>query len=182
MRVIFIDSLTGFVQPGAPLSLVAGDGVDIQSSVYDLLGVGVGVAPPAIIGTASTFGADPGVGAFQPELVIAIGTACTTGNSATLTVQLQAAADDGTNNPSTWTTIIQSPAMTAAQLVANTVIARYKWPPVFPATLRPRFFRLNFHVATSTHFTAGTIAYATIAPVRDDYSQGALQPRNYVVA
>lgn len=180
---MFIDALTGFVQPGAPLSLVAGDGVAVQSDVLDILGVGVGVAPPSIIGTATTFGADMGVGGLQPELVVTIGTALATGNSATLNVQLQAAPDTAvTYQPGTWQTIEESGAITAAQGTAGTRVFRTKFPPTFPANQRPRYYRLNFVTPAGTHFTAGTIANAILTIVRDDYSQGLIQPRNYTVA
>lgn len=180
---MFIDALTGFVQPGAPLSLVGADGVAIQSDVYDILGNGVGTKPVNIIGTAAVFGADMGVGGLQPELVVSIGTALVTGNAATLNVQLQAAPDAGTPTyqPGTWQTIMESGAITAAQGTAGAYVFRTKFPPVFPANLRPRYYRLNFQPAASTHFTAGTIAYAIISVVRDDYSIGLIQPNNYVV-
>ena len=180
---MFIDALTGFVQPGAPLSLVAGAGVAVQSDVYDILGNGVGTKPVNIIGTAATFGADMGVGGLQPELVVSIGTALVTATSATLNVQLQAAPDSGTPTyqPGTWQTIMESGAITAAQGTAGAYVFRTKFPPVFPANLRPRYYRLNFVTPSGTDFTAGTIAYAIISVVRDDYSIGLIQPSNYVV-
>jgi hypothetical protein len=180
---MFIDALTGFVQPGAPLSLVAGAGVAVQSDTYDILGVGVGNAPPSIIGTATTFGADMGVGGLQPELVVTIGTALVTANSATLNVQLQAAPDTAvTFQPGTWQTIMESGALTAAQCTAGTRVFRTKFPPTFPANQRPRYYRLNFVMPASENFTAGTIANAIITVVRDDYSIGLIQPRNYTVS
>ena len=179
---MFIDALTGFVQPGAPLSLVAGAGVAIQSDVYDILGNGVGTAPVNVIGTASLFGADMGVGGLQPELVVSIGTALVTGSAATLNVQLQAAPDTTpSHQPGTWQTIMESGTITAAQGTAGAYVFRTKFPPVFPANLRPRYYRLNFVTPSGTDFTAGTIAYAIISVVRDDYSIGLIQPSNYVV-
>ena len=47
---------------GSPLSCVGAAGVNFQSAVKDILGVGVGMAPPAIIGNVTLFGEDPGIG------------------------------------------------------------------------------------------------------------------------
>ncbi len=178
------DALLAFVPIGSPLSLVGTDGTGIASTnTIDLAGVGAGNTPPAIWGTTTSFGqADAmGVGGLRRELFVSIGTACTTGNSATLNVQLEAAADNGSNQPDTWQVIGESGALTAAQLTAKQVIFRSPWLPPFPANLRPRFLRLMFQPLTGTHFTAGTIAAALVTTVRDDWFVGQ-QPRNYAVA
>jgi hypothetical protein len=178
------DALLSFVAIGSPLSLVGADGVAIPSTnTIDLAGVGAGNAPPAIWGNTTSFGqADAmGVGGLRPELNVTVGTAATTGNSATLNVALQAAADNGSNQPGSWQTIGESGALTAAQLTANQVIFRSPWLPPFPVNLRPRFLRLLFQPAAATHFTAGTIASALVVTVRDDWFVGQ-QPRNYAVA
>jgi hypothetical protein len=91
--------------------------------------------------------------------------------AATLNTALQAAADQGAAGnyqPSTWKTLVETGPLTAAQLAANTVFARFPWLPVFPATLRPRFLRLLFSPAAATNFTAGTVAAALVTVVRDD--------------
>lgn len=172
------DALLSFVPIGGNLSLVAAAGVDVPSTnTIDLLGLGVGVVAPStssgnpIIGNVDTFGSPDamGVGGMRPELNVTIGTALATSNSATLNVQLQAAADDGTGNPDTWQTIGESGEITAAQGTANTVVARLPWLPPFPENLRPRFLRLNFAIPAATEFTAGTIASALVTVVRDDW-------------
>src|ERR1700722_16984267 len=91
------DKLLAFVPIGSPLSLVGGAGVAIRSGIIDLMGVGVGVAPPNIFGSATIFGqADGmGVGNQRPELNITIGTALAGAGGLTLNVKLQAAADQG---------------------------------------------------------------------------------------
>jgi len=165
------DALLAFLPLGTNQSMVGGAGVSIQiGNIIDLLGVGVGVAPTAIIGNVTTFGAPDamGVGAERPELQVSVGTAFTTATSATLEVALQAAADNGSNQPSTWQYSATSGPLTAAQLTANQVIFRLPWLPPFPATLRPRFLRLYGIIPAATDFTAGTIASALVVPVRDD--------------
>lgn len=183
---MFVDAGAAFVLPGAPLSLVAGAGINIPSAVYDLSGFGVGVTDTNTLGVSNTgvitkFGTDFGIGALKPQLVVTIGTALTTANSATLNLALQAAADDGTNNPSTWQTLEETGALTAAQCAANTRIMRLSFPPNFPANLRPRFMRLLAQVPAATNFTAGTIASAFITVVPDEYGIGQAA-RNYWVA
>lgn len=179
---MLLDASLSLVPLGGNLSLVAGAGVSIPSNILDILGQGVGQAPGNIIGNASLFGADIGVGGIRPELVVAIGVACTTANGATLNTALQAAADlgaTGNYQPDTWHTIVETGAIAAASLTAGQIIARFPFLPVFPATLRPRFLRLLFQVPAAENFTAGTIAYAVPTMVRDDIAWGT---KNFTVS
>jgi hypothetical protein len=167
------DALLNFIAPGAPLSMVAGAGVNIASGVLDLAGVGVGVAPPNIIGQATYFGAPDamGVGMLRPELVVAVGTALTTSTGATLNAALQGAADTGASGgyqPGTWYTSEETGPLTTAELTAGTFIMRFPWVPPSLVTLRPRFLRLLFQIPAGDSFTAGTIGWATVTTVRDD--------------
>lgn len=176
------DALLTFV--GTPLSLVGALGQNFPTDPYDVLGVGAGNAPPGIIGNATLFGTDLGIGGMQPELAVIIGTALATSDGATLNVQLQGAPDAGTPTyqPGTWQTLEETGALTIAQTAAGLYVARFKWPPpAVPASARLRFYRLNFLVPAATQFTAGTIANAFVTPVRDDYSI-AYATRNYTVA
>ena len=192
-----LDSALAFVPLGYNQSLVAGLGISIPSvNTIDMLGLGVGVSPGAgpsasaggqggvIIGSEATnFGTDQGIGAFRPELEVVVGTAFTTSDSCTLNVQLQAAADAGSPSwlPSTWNTVAETGPMAVANLTANTVIARFPYLPNFPASLRPRFLRLNFAVPSGDQFTAGTILCAVVTLVRDDQANR-FASRNYTVA
>lgn len=184
---MILDALLSFVPVGAPLSIVAGAGIDVPSTnVIDLLGLGVGVTADQgnrIIGNTTVFGqADAmGVGGMRPELLVNVGTAFATGTSATLNVALQGAEDDGTGNPGSWQTYEETGELTAAQLTANQTIMRLPWVPPFPANERPRFLRLLFQVPAGTTFTDGTIANAVVVPCRDDQfnKYGA---KNYSVA
>jgi len=184
---MIIDSQLSFVPIGAPLSLVAGAGIDVPSTnVIDLLGIGAGNPPTSsIIGNVTNFGAPDamGVGGLRPELLVNIGDAFTTGTSATLNVALQAAADAGTPTwqPGTWQTIAETGELTAAQLTADQTIMRLPWLPPFPANLRPRFLRLLFQVPAATLFTAGTISSALVVPCRDDQFNK-YAAKNYSVA
>ena len=169
---MILDSQLMFVPSGAPLSLVAAAGQNIPSFVIDLLGSGVGTAPANIIGTATVFGEDLGIGHTRPLIEAFIGTAVTTGTGATLNVAFQGAPDPGaagSYNPTTWTTYQETGLIAVANLTAGAVAARMDWPAAFPAnTARPRFVRLLFQVPAATNFTAGTISAAVVTMTRDD--------------
>lgn len=178
------DALNNLIQPGAPMSLVAGAGTNIASTPLDLLGQGVGQAPANIIGTVanSQFGTDFGIGSDRPMLDIVIGTALATANGCTLNLALQAAPDTGTTGgyqPGTWQTLVETGPITAAQGVANTRIARFDWPPAFPETSPPpRYIRLLAQVPSGENFTAGTLAFAVVTLARDDQANK-YAARNY---
>lgn len=179
------DAQLALIPIGSPLSMVAAAGVSIPSAVLDLLGAGVGVAPPSIIGNVTLFGTDQGIGSrWRPELECAVGTAFVTGNGATLNLALQCAVDTGVGGgyqPGTWTTIYESGAIAASVLIAGRHVLRGPILPVIPASLRPRFLRLLAQIPSGENFTAGTLAFALWTWVRDDWaaSQAA---RNYTVA
>jgi hypothetical protein len=182
-----LDASLAFVPLGSPLSIVGATGATFYGpGIVDFLGTGVGTAPQAIIGTPSVYGqADAmGVGKDRIEMAVAVGTAFATSDSATLTIQMQGAPDTGSTGgylPGTWQVFDQSPAMTATQLTANTVVYRFPWLPPFPFSERPRFLRMAFVTASGTQFTTGTIAYAIPSTGRDDWS-AAYAAKNYTIA
>ena len=166
------DAQLAFIPSGAPLSCVGAAGVNFQSGVIDLLGAGVGMPPPGIIGNVSVFGEDPGIGSKRPQLAINVGAAFGAGaGTPTLNFQMQYAPDTGAGGnyqPGAWQTVVESGALTVAQLTAGQTIARFDMPPAFPAGARPRFMRLNFAVPAATDFSAGTSANALVTNARDD--------------
>ena len=184
------DALVAFVPIGGNLSLVAGAGIAIPSTnIIDLLGAGVGVAPPNIIGTRSVFGTDEGVGGKRPELNVTIGTALTGAAGQLLKVALQGAVDlgaGGNYQPGTWVDIVSQDGITLANATAGAVILRSPFLPTMPPGLMPRFLRLLFSPMTATalpsgSFTAGTIASALVTMVRDDQANK-FAAKNFAVA
>jgi len=183
------DALLAFIPPQAPLSLVAGAGVSVASTIIDVLGLGVGVAPTnVIIGQSvynNQFAADLGIGDDRLLLDCVIGVALATSNSATLNLAFQGAPDTGLTGgylPGTWQTLVETGTLTAAQCPAGARIARFDWPPSFPETSPPpRFVRLLAQIPASTNFTAGTIAFALPTSARDDWGLK-YAARNYKVA
>lgn len=164
------DQLVSFVPVGAPLSLAVGVSDVASTNTYDILGDGVGTAPRNIIGNPASglFGADPGIGANRPELNVTVGTAFVSAGGGTVNVKLQYSADTAsTYQPAAWTTVVETGPIAIANLTAGAVIARFPFLPAAPASLRPRYVRLLFTVATAT-ITAGTIASALVTTFRDD--------------
>lgn len=183
---MLLDSQLSFVPPGGNLSLVAAAGVDVPSTnVIDLLGQGVGTEPQNIIGNRTVFGADAGIGGIRPQVEVIIGTGLVTATVATLNVAFQGAADQGAAGgylPSTWRTLVETGEMAVADLIASAICARFDFPPSFPVNFQPRYLRLLFQVPAATLFTAGTIAAAIVAMVRDDLANKYGAGKNYVVA
>lgn len=139
-----------------------------STGVYDTAGVGVGQVAPDIAGivggAAAKFGNDIGSGgpnASAPQLVAYVGTAFSAGGSATLQVELQSAVDNGSGGAGTWQTILQTDTYALATLIAGAKIADFPVPPQYPGTGFPRFYRLNYVVATGP-MTGGTIGTAAL--------------------
>lgn len=169
------DALCNFVPVGSPLAIL---GANVRSAVYDILGSGTGTAPANIFGTATLFGEDTGIGGKKPQLEVLVTQAFVGGTS--LQVSFQAAPDLGTPTyqPGTWTTLVQTPAILTASLTLGQVLARFDWPPAFPAGLNPRFLSLLF-VPVGT-FTAGLVL-APVTMVRDDQANK-FAAKNFTVA
>lgn len=147
-----------------------------STGIIDLTGLGVGMVANSTnlifgetTGQATVPGYDAGIGdgVSPPVLICIVGTAFTAAGAATLQPQLQAAIDDGTGNPSTWDTIAEQDAYAKTLLTAGKQIAEFTLPHRYPGQGFPRFYRINYVVATGP-FTAGTIAYAGINTGRDN--------------
>lgn len=152
------DQIVSFLPPGSNLAVLA---AEVYSNVIDILGVGAGITAAqanVIIGTATVPGWDPGAGIVVPEIISAVGTTFT--GSGTLTIKFEGAVDNGSGSPGAYQVFEQTPAMTVAQLTANSFVGRMKWPYEFPDGFNPRFFRLAY--TPSATFTAGTIANSIV--------------------
>lgn len=174
---MIVDQLVSFLPPGSNLAIT---NASRRSNILDLLGIGVGVTPAQgnlIIGNRTLFGEDAGLGGVKPQVQCVVGTAFSGGTS--LQVLFQGAEDDGTGNPDTWTTLIETPAIVTASLVANFVFGRFDFPPAAPVDFQPRFLSLYF-VPVGT-FAAGTVANAVVTMGRPDQANK-YAPGNFVVA
>ena len=169
----------------------------LSTSAYDLLAgaavpsAGSYTTPNSIIGNASTFGMDLGIGsiAAQPRCVIEAIAAFTTGGT-TLQIQFQGVPDPGTGTLSgaSWVTFEQSDTLGVSLLTANTLIASFDWPirksliAGQTAAKLPRFVVLNYVVASGPFSTGSLTADNTIGGADD--ALGTLQqyPANFTVA
>lgn len=156
----FFDSALVFSNAQAVTSTAA------STSVYDITGVGSGTVPSLVWGTTSAIGADMGFGdGVRPTVFITSATAFVSGGGATMNIQIQAAPDNGSGTAGTYYTLWETGILTVAQLA--TIVTKpfsLPLPPInaaYPAGLLPRFYRLNYVVATST-FSAGTISAALL--------------------
>lgn len=151
-----------------------------STNPIDLAGLGSGTTISNIIGNASVWGQDIGIGngVYQPAILVTVGTAFAGGTS--LNVQFQGAVDNGSGSPGTWNTYAESGAIVTASLTANRTIFRINVAAVQPDNgPLPRFLRLNYVVVGT--YTAGTIAYAGIDLDNQMWSAG-MYPSNFVVA
>lgn len=143
----------------------------VSSGVYDTAGLGVGNPVANIFGNVTNFGNDIGGGGPEvgaPQLLVQVGTAFTAGGAATMRVQLQAAVDtSNSGTPGTWLTIDQTDDVAVALLVAGAQIANFTVPRRYLGQNFPRFYRLNYIIATGP-MTAGTISFAGFLTGIDD--------------
>ena len=158
-----------------------------STNIYDVTGAGSGNAPNMIGGVTSTgnaligFDIGAGDGFAIPELFWNVNTAFTAGGAATLTIAIQAAPDNGSNAPGTWSTIVQTAAIPVANLTAGSG-GQFQIPEISPdmgfGEAMPRFYRVNYTVATGP-FTAGAIsANIVLNPSQATKIQN--YPANYV--
>lgn len=158
---MMIDTSLAFSSWSTPVAITATK----DSSLVDITGAGLGVAPAMINGPGAAntaIGVDigQGDGIAIPYLVMIVTTAFVSAGGATLTVTLNAAPDSGTYTAGSYTTIYTSIAFTAAQLVAGQALVVQVPPRVLsgvPGEALPRFYKLTYTVATST-FSAGAVS------------------------
>lgn len=156
-----------------------------STNVYDTAGLGTGNPVTNIFGnatagagTSQNFGEDLGGGgplAEAPQLQVIVNAAFTASGAATLQVQLQAAPDtNNTGTPGTWQTIAQTDAFALATLTAGQVLTKWTVPGRYPGSNFPRFYRLNYVVATGP-MTAGAVSAQLLTGIDDP----ALYPSNF---
>lgn len=139
-----------------------------STTVIDVTGAGSGNAPAMINGfpaTNTSIGVDYGVGDGMaiPYVVIII-TAVTT-VTGTLVITLNAAPDNGSYSPGTYTTIFTSAGLTGStQLYAGAVLY-FQLPPTLAAMgeALPRFYKLIYTVASGS-ISLKSNAFITLNP------------------
>lgn len=158
------DQLIAFLPPGTNQAIL---GAAVRSNIIDLLTIGQGITPAdgnVIIGRATTFGADMGIGGVKPLVQCAVGTTFADGTS--LNVAFQGAEDNGSGSPGSWQTFIETGEILTANLVAGSVFGRFDFPPEYPVGFQPRFLSLLF--TPTGVYTAGTVSSAVVTMGRPD--------------
>lgn len=156
-----------FTGNGTPQAVTA----TADSSIVDVTGAGVGVAPAMIGGVPNasglqntTLGFDMGVGDGMARPYVFVLVTATTTVTGTLSISLKAAPDSGTYTEGTYTTLY-----TSAGLTGSTQLAANKWlyfpvPPVLQAEANPRFYKLTYTVVSgsiSLSLSAGIVVDPT---------------------
>ncbi len=147
----------------------------VSTNVYDTAGLGIGNAVTNAFGVQNTsFGEDlggGGPGVSAPQLLAKVGTTFTAGGAATMQVQLQAAVDvTNTGLPVTWDTILQTDTVAVALLTAGAQIANFTVPDRYLGQGFPRFYRLNYIIASGPMLT-GTMNAFLATGIDDATSQ-----------
>lgn len=137
----------------------------VSTTTYDVTGAGVGVASGMITGVLGSTGAvqtvgfdiGAGDGMAIPEIVWTLPVGVQASAGGTLQVKLQAAPDNGSNVPGTYTDLYISKQFTGSELVAN-FGGQFQVPPVTNdyGESYPRFYRLAYIIGTAT-FSGATI-------------------------
>lgn len=130
-----------------------------STNTVDVTGAGSGNAPGMISkfpASNTSVGVDYGSANGGPGTVwVMVFVTLATTVTGTLTIVLQAAPDNGSFSPGTWTTIYASAALTGAtQLAANNWLA-FPMPPVLQGMggAIPRFYKLSYTVGSSISVT-----------------------------
>lgn len=135
-----------------------------STNIFDVTGVGSGVAPVMIgnTGLATNLGTDLGIGqgVAHPGVYFVVTTAGT--GAGTVTFAVQAAADNGSYNPGTYYTLTASQAFvgTALTLGLNFYLPLPSIPSNFVGL--PRFYQAYYTVASSAAVTVS--AYFLMNP------------------
>ena len=112
-------------------------GTQVSSNVVDL---GLAGIPTSANGGGAR---DIGTG-DDPSLKLFVTVTTLFAGASTLQIILQGAADDGTGNPSTYTTMYTGPVVAAASLTAGARLADIDIPRPVPGQALPRFLRLEY--------------------------------------
>lgn len=176
---MFLDTTLLFNSYATPVAVtVTGD-----SSIIDLTGAGVGVAPAMIGGTPGTIGIDVGAGdgVAIPSVNVTVGTTFVGTGNTTMSVAIKAAPQvSATNNAEgTYTTLLTSAPIAVANLIAGASF-NLPIPPITLSTgeLPPRFYKLAYTVANGP-FTGGKLS-AGIVVNQPNITEGSQFPNNFV--
>lgn len=143
-------TITATAQSATCYDILQGNMIAVASGAY---------TTPAIIGNATVFGEDLGLGRGKgtPQIEVFSG-AGTPAVATSIDIQLQGAPDAGTGNTSgvTYVAYIGTEAIPLASILASSRLARFDFPQRRVGAALPRFIALNYVVAGS-NFTGLTL-------------------------
>ena len=178
---MFTDNSLVFNSYSTPVAIsVSGD-----SSIIDLTGAGVGVAPAMTNGGSIGFDIGAGDGAALPSVTVIVGTALTGTGTTTVQFVLKAAPQvSATNyNQGTYTTLTSTQAFATppvgTSLPAGAVV-NIPIPPLQPGQALPRYYKLSYVVTNGP--VAGTISSGIVMnqPNIGQYgNEGQQYPNNF---
>lgn len=156
---MFTDNTLVFNSYSTPVAIsVTGD-----SSIIDLTGAGVGVAPAMTGGASTPIGIDVGAGDGKalPSVTIIVATSIVGTGTSTISFSLKAApqVSSTNNNQGTYTTLFTTQAFAVppvgTSLAAGTII-NMPIPPIAPGEALPRYYKLAYTVANGP--VSGTVS------------------------
>lgn len=159
---MFLDSALIFNSYTTPVAVtVTGD-----SSIVDVTGAGVGVAPSMTNGGSIGIDLGAGDGAAIPSVNITVGTTIVGTGNTTFTVSLKAAPQTSSTDYSqgTYTTLATTQAFAVppvgSSLTAGTVI-NLPIPSLAPGQALPRYYKLTYTIANGP-LTAGKVSAGVV--------------------
>lgn len=175
---MFLDSLVQLAAAQAVTSTAAG------TATFDVSGLGSGTVYNGITGGLNSdllgFDIGAGDGIAIPTLYWNVTTAFVSAGSATLQIGIQAAPDNGSGSAGTYQIITETAPLTPAQLALN-ANGQFAIPPVganWVGEAMPRFYQVEFTVATSTFSSGAISANIVLNPQQAQKIQK--YPSNYV--
>lgn len=171
---MFLDNSLIFSSFTSPVALTT----TADSSVIDITGAGVGVAPTMIGGNGGVIGADIGAGDGEavPAVIVNIGTTLVGGTS--LQISLKAAPALANNTEGTYTTLLTTAAIPTASLVAGEQIT-LPIPQRIPGEALPRFYKLTYTIVGT--YTGGTVSAGIVLNPISTFN-GIQYPNNFIAA
>lgn len=180
---MFTDTSLLFNSYVTPVAIsVTGD-----SSIIDLTGAGVGVAPAMVGGAGFPIGLDVGAGdgVAIPSVTVTVATAIVGTGTSTISFSLKAAPQISAtnNNQGTYTTLTTTQAFAVppvgTSLPAGSVI-NLPIPPLAPGEAPPRYYKMSYVIANGP--VSGTISSGIVLNqpnIGTSGNEGSLFPKNF---
>lgn len=163
---MILDKLLEFDPANTAITVTA-----VSTNSFDAHGSGLIPAASATVKPGRDMGSGSDDGP-TPRILVLVQQTFTAGGAGTLNIQFQGAPDNGSGVAGAFATYAESGVIALASLVLGNTIFNIDWPRILPMpntpALLPRFFRLNYVVATGP-FTAGQVQSEMVL-TQDNYT------------